>query len=305
MKAQELNLLSLDDPINKHLAFDISNPHAPETPITIRHLATHTSGISDVDGNEQSYIFSSIDEDFYKQFPLGIRRFVIKRTMRRLAQNTDQPMKDFITAQYVTSGAGYSKKNFKKHSPGTSYHYSNNNTAIAALVIEAAAGMTYQDFVARHILSPLNLQQSSWSTSDFPADDKSLLYFGGFPLPEYKLITYPDGGFTTTLDDFSTYFISMIQGYQGKPGILSADSFKEMFTRQFDEDFQTGIFWALYENEVGHAGGDPGIRVYAHFSRETGKGHIVFLNTSETRKFDKDMDRLWQTLDHYSAMIRP
>ncbi|MEM8487760.1 MAG: serine hydrolase domain-containing protein [Bacteroidota bacterium] len=305
MQAQQMGLLDLDDPINNHLPFEIVNPHVPGSPITIRHLASHTSGISDVKGNESSYIFSTIDEDFHKQFSLGIRRFVIRRTMGRLAKNVDKSMAEFISDFYVTTGANYSKKNFTKHAAGGAFHYSNNNTAIAALILEQAAGVDYSTFVATHILHPLGLQNASWSTSDFNTQEKSLLYFGGFRLPEYKLITYPDGGFNTTLLDFSTYFISMIQGYQGTPSILSAESFREMFARQINDDFGAGIFWELYDEEVGHAGGDPGVRVYAHFSRSSGKGHIVFLNTSETRKFDKDMDRLWQTLDKYSALIRP
>ena len=43
MRLVELGKLSLDDPITKYI------PEAPEAwrPITIRHLATHSSGLSD------------------------------------------------------------------------------------------------------------------------------------------------------------------------------------------------------------------------------------------------------------------
>src|SRR6218665_1763733 len=47
LKAQELGKLNLDDPINKFLPFKIYNPTFPDEQITIRHLATHTSGIVD------------------------------------------------------------------------------------------------------------------------------------------------------------------------------------------------------------------------------------------------------------------
>ena len=47
MKARELGKLDLDDPINKYLPFEVVNPHEPSEPITIRHLATHTSSIKD------------------------------------------------------------------------------------------------------------------------------------------------------------------------------------------------------------------------------------------------------------------
>ena len=47
LKAQELGKLKLDDPINKYLPFKVFNPKFPDIPITIRHLATHTSSIVD------------------------------------------------------------------------------------------------------------------------------------------------------------------------------------------------------------------------------------------------------------------
>ncbi|MEO0340703.1 MAG: serine hydrolase domain-containing protein, partial [Bacteroidota bacterium] len=57
LKAQELGKLSLDDPINKYLPFQIYNPNHPKEAITLRHLATHTSTILDTDYyDEQSYI---------------------------------------------------------------------------------------------------------------------------------------------------------------------------------------------------------------------------------------------------------
>ena len=49
LKAQELGKLRLDDPINNYLPFEVKNPNHPEAPITIRHLATHTSSILDTD----------------------------------------------------------------------------------------------------------------------------------------------------------------------------------------------------------------------------------------------------------------
>ena len=49
LKAQEQGLLTLDDPVNKYLPFPVVNPAFPDVPITLRHLATHTSSIRDND----------------------------------------------------------------------------------------------------------------------------------------------------------------------------------------------------------------------------------------------------------------
>jgi len=49
LKAQELGKLDINDPINNYLPFKIVNPNHPEVPILIKHLAYHTSSITDLD----------------------------------------------------------------------------------------------------------------------------------------------------------------------------------------------------------------------------------------------------------------
>ena len=47
MRAVQEGKLSLDEDINRYLPFRVVNPHHPNEKITLRHLATHTSGITD------------------------------------------------------------------------------------------------------------------------------------------------------------------------------------------------------------------------------------------------------------------
>src|SRR6185436_9845830 len=47
MRAVQEGKLSLDEDINAYLPFRVVNPYYPMEKITLRHLATHTSGITD------------------------------------------------------------------------------------------------------------------------------------------------------------------------------------------------------------------------------------------------------------------
>lgn len=47
MKAVEEGKVDLDEDINHYLPFKIINPNFPDEKITLRHLATHTSGLAD------------------------------------------------------------------------------------------------------------------------------------------------------------------------------------------------------------------------------------------------------------------
>lgn len=49
----EQGLLRLDDPVSRHLGWELRHPAHPQAPITIRHLLMHRSGLSDAGG----YIF--------------------------------------------------------------------------------------------------------------------------------------------------------------------------------------------------------------------------------------------------------
>ncbi len=48
-KAIEQGYFTLETPINDRLPFTVKNPNFPDKPITIKHLATHTSGLIDVE----------------------------------------------------------------------------------------------------------------------------------------------------------------------------------------------------------------------------------------------------------------
>ena len=64
LKAQELGKLNLDDPINKYLAFDVSNPSFPDENITLRHLAHHSSSITDTKFYDENVYVLKDDKGF-------------------------------------------------------------------------------------------------------------------------------------------------------------------------------------------------------------------------------------------------
>lgn len=303
MKAQELNKLKLDDDINKYLPFKIINPHQPNEVITIRHLASHTSGLKDTKHYERSYVFKKELPDIYKNYPVGLKRFILKKMTKRYNKNQKMEMKDFFKAIYTPDGKWYKKGNFLKNKPGEKYEYSNNGAAMAALVIEGATGMDYREFVKTHILEPTEMTGSGWSMGDFTTKEKTNLYFDGYALPEFNLITYPDGGFVTNMDDFVKYIQTMIAGYQGEDNIIKAESYQNMMTRKVGKEVEIGVFWAVYQNSIGHSGGDPGVTTFAYFNKNTGLARLLFINTSDTKKFSEDINVVWNALKTYSVSI--
>jgi CubicO group peptidase (beta-lactamase class C family) len=281
MKAQELKKLNLDDDINKYLPFKVINPHYPDEIITIRHLATHTSGLIDQELNLKTYVYEDKLPPIHQTLPVGLKRMAVKKRIKQFNSNVYMPMDVFLKNAYHSKGDWYSKKNFSNNRPGAYYEYSNNGAALASLVIEHATGIDFKTFVKQHILDPLKMDKSGWSLKDFPENERSALYILENVIPSYESITFPDGGFVTNISEFSNYMIAVMRGYNNENNLLEASSYQEMLKIQVLPEAETGIFWGILSKSIGHTGWDPGVNTLAYFSKSGSKGMIIFFNTTD------------------------
>ena len=112
--------LSLDDEIKKHLPW--YNAH--DRTITVRHLLSHTSGIT-------SYTAKS---DFGE-------KSVVDHSKREIAEYF---MNDPLLFE-----------------PGSEWSYSNSGYAIANLIIEEVSGLSFEDYLQQHIFDPLGMSKTS------------------------------------------------------------------------------------------------------------------------------------------------
>ena len=285
MKAIELGYFSLETEINQILPFKVINPQEPNHAITIRELATHTSGIVD---NQKVYINTY-------QFDLKRRSYspAYLGPLKKLGYRgslADTSLKQFYFNYLAKEGKYYSPKNFIYDSSNRTSSYSNIASALIAYLIEIKSGISYKAFSKQHIFKPLDMTHSAWFTSEHKLHRLARLYLdyvNNFPL--YDLLTYPDGGLKTNALDLSKFLRDMIKGLSGHSAILSQQSFKTMFTPQFSSANQPaklslvtrnkGILWNLYNNgTIGHDGDDPGVSAFLVFNPKTGLGGLFLGN---------------------------
>ncbi len=309
LKAQEMGKLSLDDPINKHLPFQVYNPTYPKAEITLRHLATHTSTIMDTDYyNEKSYILKDSIE--------------VSDSSMALPENfnlpsTAIPLISFLEKLLSEEGEWYEEEGFLKNKPGEIYEYSNVAATLAAAVLEMATGEPFHAFVTKHILQPLKMSSSAWSFDDIDIAKHSTLYARPkVELPYYSLITYPDGGLITSISDLAKYLSELIKGYSGNGTLLKKTSYDELFKEQltaenipdqdedgnaYDDEYNTGIFMGFTpKGYIGHTGGDPGIATFMFFKPKSKTGKLMMINTSVRDSAGvKEFYDIWYTLDQY------
>jgi len=289
MRAVQEGKLSLDEDINKYLPFLVVNPHQPDAKITLRHLATHTSGITD---RAEAY------RDCYRW-------------------DGDKPgdLGMFLTNYFKPGGAYYSRDNFLNERPGGVREYSNIGASLAGWIVERVVGASLPDYTRRHILDPLQMTNTAWRLSDVAAGAHTTLFVPqngeAVPIQLYELTTYPEGGVRSSVSDLSKFFIALLDGgeYQGT-SILDAKMTAEMTRMQFTDanrptnfparEGNSGLFWRTKFDgtRVGHGGNDAGMiaDMLADHSGEVAV--ILFSNTSlagpDRRKYGEIFEALWK-----------
>lgn len=296
MKLVEENKINLDDDINKYLPFKVINPNFPEDKITIRMLASHTSSIGDTELSDEGYRF---------QKPLKKEDFpVAYATLLNNYNKTDSiPLTTFLQRKLDPKEIWYEKEIFTSHPPGTNYEYSNLGVSLLAHIIELITETSLKDFSKNLVLNPLQMESSFWELQNIPKK-RHIRYYNELKnvVPKYYIITYPDGGLYSSVEDMTIYLQEMMKGYDGEISILRKDSFREMMKKQFSgEELYDGICWDLsYDGLIGHAGNDFGTATLMYFSPKTGIGRILFTNiTIENEEQEDAFYGIYNTLFAY------
>jgi CubicO group peptidase (beta-lactamase class C family) len=227
MQLVEQGKVELDAPVRRYLPwFSVADP-AAAAQITLRHLLTHTSGLSGREG-----VASLTREDTGPD--------AIESIVRALA-----------SAELV-------------HPVGSAYEYANVNYAVAGLIVETVSGQPYEEYVQQQILAPLQMGQSFPSPEaarPFGLAEGHQYWFGQarpseLPYPRGLL---PAGYLVSSAEDMGRYLIAHLGGGQvGEAQILSPEGVAELHRPAFaiDEGLWAGLGWGVADIE--------GVRVLQH-----------------------------------------
>ena len=307
LKAQELGKLNLEDPINKYLPFDVSNPHFPNEQITIRQLATHTSSIKDPSRYEKNgYILKEAENKEAK----------VNSNFRSPSEK--MVLDEFLKNILSEDGKWYKKNNFLKIKPGAIFEYSNVAAGLAALIIEKATNQSFNKFTNEYILKPLEMFDTGWSFTEVDFSKHSKLYLNNeTELAFYQLANYPDGGLITSSTDLGKYLTELIAGYSSNGKILTNESYKKLFKPYltdknfkernesvYNDEYNMGVFMGISaKGQIGHTGGDPGVATHMFFNSETKIGKLLIVNTDLKKEGIKEFIDIWKKLEEYETKL--
>ena len=285
MKAVEDGKLTLDEEVNDILPFNVSNPMFPNKPITVRHLATHTSSISSSKNSDKGYRFET--PILKENFPEAHHKH-----FEYLNKTEDLSMSTFVEYKLSEKGRWYEESVFISSEPGSTYEYSNLGATLLAYCIQLRTGESFKEYTDKLILKPLKMKSTTWNLDEVNKEDEVIYYNEIMKVvPRYEHISYPDGGLYSSVSDLTKYLQEIMKGYDREGKLLNNQSYHEMLTKQYDdEELTEGLCWDLGMGTdlIGHSGNDYGSSTLAYFSPSTGIGRILFSNISIEKEEQED-----------------
>lgn len=155
------NEVQLDDPVNKYLPASARLPSRDGVDVTLRHLATHTSGLPRLPGN------------------LG-------------GANLDaaNPYAHY-TVEELYACLGNSRLTSK---PGTKSDYSNLGVGLLGHILATSAGTDFETLVKQRICQPLGMSDTTISLSKDQQQRLAVGHSAGKPVPNWDLPTLAGAG---------------------------------------------------------------------------------------------------------------
>ncbi len=258
MQLVEAGKVELDAPIQRYLPWFRVADFDASARMTVRHLLNQTSGLSFLASN---LILAELDD----------RPGATERQVRGMAT-------------------------LKLHHPvGETVEYCNLNYNVLGLIIEAASGEAYAEYIQRHIFDPLDMGHTY---AEKAAAEKDGLAVGhrhwfGYPVPARDLPiplgSLPSGQLISCAEDMAHYLIAHMNGGKyGKEEVLSAGGMDELH-RGEKEYFAFGNSVGSYamgwfDQKIGstriisHGGNVPDFSAYMALIPDQQKGLALLLN---------------------------
>ena len=260
MQLIETGKVELDAPVQRYLPwFRVADPWA-SAQMTVRHLLNQTSGLPML---------------------LGMA-------------NLD----DFDSRPGATERQARALSTIKLTRPvGSKCEYSNTNYNLLGLVIEAASGESYSDYIQQHIFDPLDMSHSY--TSKAVAQKNGLAmghrYWFGHPFPAPNLSippsSLPSGQLISSAEDMAHYLIANLNGgrYCGMQ-ILSEAGIEELHrpaAEMREMGFSLGYYCMGWISQVtgksrivSHGGIVPDFGAFMALVPEQKKGMVLLFNAN-------------------------
>ena len=238
--------VNLDDPIDMYLE-DVKLPSSFDKKITLRHLASHTSGLPKLPNTLNRSRYEDIYENFSKEeLYTALETRVVSRA------------------------------------PGKGYEYSNFGSGLLSHILTIASGKTYEELLFNGVCSSFKMMSTSVKLSSENSFYMATGHHINRPISFWNFTSSTlegMGGIRSSVRDLSKY---LWENLHAAESILS-DVLEPCLDTHFEAspEFQVGLGWHKLNAISRHSGGTAGFRSFIGFDAEKNKGVIILNNSSD------------------------
>ncbi len=262
MQLVEEGKIDLDAPVQQYLPwFRLADPEA-SAQIKVRNLLNQNSGLPQMPGMLNLIDFDSSPDA------------------------TERQMRELSTLELARP-------------VGAEFEYSNLNYNLLGLIIEAASGESYADYIQNHVFDPLEMEHSYTSQAAAQQNGMAMGYrwWFGFPFAMHNLPlpsgSLPSGQLISSTEDMGHYLIAHLnEGRYNGVQVLSAEGIEELHrpvAKAGVMDISLGYYgmgWFVEEYNgttiLTHTGTSPDYFGFIALVPEQNKGLAFFVNANHT-----------------------
>ena len=239
----ERGQVKLDDPASKYLPSGVKMPQRGR-PITLRDLATHTSGLPTM---PNSFVLDARPDPYE-------------------AYSVDQ-LHEFLSTYSL------------EYAPGEARSYSNLGVALLGRLLANASGVDYESLLTERVLNPLRMNSTSIKLSEdqrqrlVPGHDRYLQ-----AVRTWEMATLPASGSLRSTANDMLNLVAAYLGFEDTP-LKQAMNF-QLQDHLPDTEGVQALAWAVRpDGTVQHEGGKQGYRSSVVLNPRTRVGAVVLLNS--------------------------
>jgi len=273
----ERGLVDLDTDVGTYLPFPVRHPDFPETPITVRMLLAHRSGLADFPHQFAWDTECAFSPQYRPSCPNHL-----------LAMSHEE----FLIASLVPGGSNYDQRTWVSE-PGQEYHYSVSAYPLLRYLVGQVAGQSYAEYMHENIFAPLGMTSSGFSAEEFSG--RHAVPYTRINGQNIELPIWDGQGsmMHTTAEDMAKFVLALMNdGQHGDFQLLQPETielmqqrtsrFKVLF-KSSDDLPQKGHGLGLFvfrSGWYGNGGSAPGFQCLLRFHPSRQVGYVILSNVN-------------------------
>jgi len=237
--------IHLDDPIKRHLPKGTVVPSFEGKEITVRHLATHASGLP--------YMPNNID----------------------MTSNPDNPfltygekeLLDFLNTFKLT------------RTPGEKYEYSNYAVGLLGYILASKNKMTYEEMMKRFICEKWNMPNTILTFNEEQKGKSAIGHSGKIVTSNWDFDALAGAGAIRSNVNDMLEFLAYQMGLKETDMQNAVEMSQQLY---FTEGGGVALGWHFFKDEyIWHNGGTGGYRSFTGFDPDKKRGIVIFTNSGD------------------------